>query len=84
MKNLTWQEVAIVSGGCQSGNCTPEVKVPSWEESKLDQRQWSTIAGMAMQALVVHNMADGPARSAANIAGFAFVSVVCNTIFSVL
>lgn len=85
MKDLTWQEISLVNGAKQYNNCLVEEKSESWaavlwEQLKLDERQWSTFLGMGMQAIISHNLPDGPAKSAANMAGYVFVSVACNTI----
>ncbi len=84
MKDLTWQEISLVNGANQQNNTLAEEQTPSWDQLKLDQRQWSTLAGMAVHALISHTLPNGPAKSVINIAGFACISVVCNTIFSML
>lgn len=83
MKNLTQHEIGLVSGGYLA-DYFGKKEVVSWEQARLDQRQWYTIAGMGVQALIAHSMQNGPAKSAVSIAGFAVVSAVCNMISAAL
>ena len=85
MKLLTGTDILLVSGGySSSGTDVHKVKENEFKVPGLSQKQWTQIAGMVTSAIVSHNMAAGPQKSAIAITGFAAVNWLCNVGFSLL
>tara|TARA_R110002110_G_scaffold119309_2_gene293783 strand:- start:72453 stop:72719 length:267 start_codon:yes stop_codon:yes gene_type:complete len=87
MKLLTCTDILLVSGGYGSSTTGTEalkVKEDGFKVPGLSQKQWTQIAGMITSAIVSHNMAAGPQKSAIAITGFAAVNWLCNVGFSLL